>query len=335
MCDYEKERAANIERNKALLDGLGLGGKDKQLFESKAKPKKKVVKSSRKRKLEDLDHGFPKKAPRFEVAPAEMETRRSQRNIGKVVDYNAENLGGLPVAVSLRASRKKSGPTGRESGKRTQDPKVYGSIPGIKVGTWWPTRQGCSADAVHAPWVAGISAGPQGAYSVALSGGYDDDVDLGYALQVIFILDTHHLELKCGPLSFVELARTPDQLRTAPQSSDQTFENHFNKALKKSAETRKPVRVIRGYKAMSSFAPKEGYRYDGLYVVQKAWIEQGLNPGGYLVCKFAFLSLPEQGPLPVRSDDEEDGSDDNDADADAEDASPADADSNGDVDEES
>ncbi len=27
--------------------------------------------------------------------------------------------------------------------------------------------------------------GPQGAYSVALSGGYDDDVDLGYALYVI------------------------------------------------------------------------------------------------------------------------------------------------------
>lgn len=32
------------------------------------------------------------------------------------------------------------------------------------------------------PWVAGISGGPDGAYSVALSGGYDDDVDLGYAL---------------------------------------------------------------------------------------------------------------------------------------------------------
>jgi E3 ubiquitin-protein ligase UHRF1 len=30
--------------------------------------------------------------------------------------------------------------------------------------------------------VAGISAGSEGAYSVALSGGYDDDVDLGYAL---------------------------------------------------------------------------------------------------------------------------------------------------------
>lgn len=32
------------------------------------------------------------------------------------------------------------------------------------------------------PWVGGISGGSKGAYSVALSGGYNDDVDLGYAL---------------------------------------------------------------------------------------------------------------------------------------------------------
>ena len=32
------------------------------------------------------------------------------------------------------------------------------------------------------PWVGCISGGHDGAYSVALSGGYEDDVDLGYAL---------------------------------------------------------------------------------------------------------------------------------------------------------
>lgn len=35
---------------------------------------------------------------------------------------------------------------------------------------------------VCSPWVAGISGGPDGCYSVALSGGYEDDVDLGVAL---------------------------------------------------------------------------------------------------------------------------------------------------------
>jgi hypothetical protein len=32
------------------------------------------------------------------------------------------------------------------------------------------------------PWVAGISGSPGGAYSVALSGGYEDDVDMGECL---------------------------------------------------------------------------------------------------------------------------------------------------------
>lgn len=109
------------------------------------------------------------------------------------------------------------GPQGRESGIRKHNPwvirlvyiwgwlkicsKTYGSIPDVQVGTWWETREGCSSDSIHAfvhpmntlmrpiwlfrrPWVAGISSGPQGAYSVALSGGYEDDVDLGYALWV-------------------------------------------------------------------------------------------------------------------------------------------------------
>jgi hypothetical protein len=37
------------------------------------------------------------------------------------------------------------------------------------------------------PWVAGISGGPDGCYSVALSGGYEDDVDLGEGLYVPFL----------------------------------------------------------------------------------------------------------------------------------------------------
>ena len=43
----------------------------------------------------------------------------------------------------------------------------------------------CGSDeqiSMNRPVVAGITCGPQGAFSVALSGGYDDDVDLGYGL---------------------------------------------------------------------------------------------------------------------------------------------------------
>ena len=32
---------------------------------------------------------------------------------------------------------------------------------------------------IYRPWVAGIHGGADGAYSVALSGGYEDDIDMG------------------------------------------------------------------------------------------------------------------------------------------------------------
>ena len=42
---------------------------------------------------------------------------------------------------------------------------------GVAVGTWWATRLECCADGIHRPTVAGIHGGPDGAYSIALSGG--------------------------------------------------------------------------------------------------------------------------------------------------------------------
>lgn len=51
-------------------------------------------------------------------------------------------------------------------------------------------------------------------------------------------------------------------LRTAPQSKDQTL-SRGNQALIVSAQTKQPIRVIRGFKLDNAFAPEEGYRYDG------------------------------------------------------------------------
>lgn len=42
-----------------------------------------------------------------------------------------------------------------------------------------------------------------------------------------------------------------------------------NSWWQRSTITNKPVRVIRGYKLDSPYAPSEGYRYDGLYTVEK------------------------------------------------------------------
>ena len=61
------------------------------------------------------------------------------------------------------------------------NPKSFGEIPGVENGKWWATRMEASRDGCHAPTVAGISGNEkEGCWSIALSGGYEDDVDEGY-----------------------------------------------------------------------------------------------------------------------------------------------------------
>ncbi|KAF8898706.1 PUA-like domain-containing protein [Infundibulicybe gibba] len=301
---YEKDRELNIQKNRELLESLGLS---KPKFEPREKPHQRKSKGTKRKLhcrrpnistpeklLEPLDEGEneqpqPKSQKTSLVGdpPIPSGIRRSSRNQGRPVDYKSEKQIGSPVPLShSKVMRDNTGPLGREGGIRKHDPKTFGPIPGIEVGTWWETREGCSTDAIHAPWVAGISGGCDGAYSVALSGGYDDDVDLGYAFTYT----------GSGGRDLKGTKAAPKNLRTAPQSSDQTFENSFNKALKRSSETGKPVRVIRGYKLQSLYAPSEGYRYDGLYTVERVNI--------------ITVRLAGQPPLPRRAvDGEEEASD--------------------------
>lgn len=56
----------------------------------------------------------------------------------------------------------------------------YGPVPGVEVGTCWKFRLQVSEAGVHRPHVAGIHGREtDGAYSLVLSGGYEDDVDNG------------------------------------------------------------------------------------------------------------------------------------------------------------
>jgi hypothetical protein len=75
--------------------------------------------------------------------------------------------------------------------------KKFGHISGAPVGTKWDTRcawlstfmllvindcnyrELCSKAGVHTPTIAGISGSRYGAYSIVLSGAYEDDEDNG------------------------------------------------------------------------------------------------------------------------------------------------------------
>jgi len=83
------------------------------------------------------------------------------------------------------------------------------------------------------------------------------------------------------------------------QVKDQTWEDSGNAALLKSSFTGKPVRVIRGAHEGSSFAPKSGLRYDGLFVVDKAWMATGKE--GFQICRYTMTRV---GSEPVEVADE-------------------------------
>ncbi|KAF8197099.1 PUA-like domain-containing protein [Pholiota molesta] len=144
----------------------------------------------------------------------------------------------------------------------------------IQRGQGWNTlreQEGLCAKGVHSKTVAGISGSVrEGAYSIVLSGGYRDDKDEG---------------------DFFIYTGTGGQEDTfagggGPQVADQTFEHKDNAALLKSAETKRPVRVVRGVNVQSKYAPPSGYRYDGLYVVERAYM--GKNADGYQFASMSF-----------------------------------------------
>ncbi|VDI02745.1 E3 ubiquitin-protein ligase UHRF1 [Mytilus galloprovincialis] len=145
----------------------------------------------------------------------------------------------------------------------------------------------CCRDGIHRPTVAGIHAGQDGSFSIALSGGYEDNIDLGDCF-------TYTGE---GGRDLKGTANKPKNLRTAPQSKDQTL-TRGNLALSRNVETGNPVRVIRGYKLQqfSQFAPEDGYRYDDLYTVEKYWSTTGQS--GFLVWKFVLRRCTDQPPPP-------------------------------------
>uniref|UniRef100_A0A8C5DBE0 E3 ubiquitin-protein ligase UHRF n=1 Tax=Gouania willdenowi TaxID=441366 RepID=A0A8C5DBE0_GOUWI len=179
----------------------------------------------------------------------------------------------------------------------------YGPIPGIPVGSLWKFRVQVSESGVHRPHVAGIHGrSNDGAYSLVLAGGYEDDVDDGN-------------EFTYTGSGGRDLSGNK---RTAEQSCDQTL-THMNRALalncnvpvndKNGAESKnwkegKPVRVVRNCKGRkhSKYSPEEGNRYDGIYKIVKYWPAEGKS--GFLVWRY-LLKRDDDEPAPWTRDGKE------------------------------
>lgn len=145
---------------------------------------------------------------------------------------------------------------------------IFGEIAGIEEGHWFEGRKEMMPTSFHRNWGAGIDGnGSEGTAAIVLSGGYEDDKDLGD--EIIYT------------------GAGGNDPNTGKQIADQTWENRGNAGLVKSMNEGLPVRVIRGHQHNSPFSPKSGYSYAGLYSVVDAWLETGKS--GYKICRFRLV----------------------------------------------
>ena len=149
----------------------------------------------------------------------------------------------------------------------------FGNVPGVLPGSTFLSRRHLYDAGVHRQLQAGIAGTPvQGAESIVLSGGYEDDAD--YGDEIVYT----------GQGGQAGGRQVADQELT-----------RGNAALVTSIATGKPVRVTRGAEHKSPYSPATGYRYDGLFVVEDYWSERGRS--GFLVWQYRMTSTATSPPL--------------------------------------
>lgn len=142
---------------------------------------------------------------------------------------------------------------------------MIGDIEGVNPGQYFADRKALHSAGIHRGLMRGI--GAQGE-SIVLSGGYKDDRDEGDV--VIYTGEGGRDEA------------------TGHQIADQQM-TRGNLFLAKHYQEGNPIRVCRGYKLDSPYAPQSGYRYDGLFRIESCWNEKGED--GFLIWRYRLVKL--------------------------------------------
>lgn len=146
-------------------------------------------------------------------------------------------------------------------------PRNFGHIENIKEGQAFEDRASLKAAGVHNEIQAGIAGSQsEGAESIVVSGGYEDDIDNGD--EIIYT--------GSGGRKANERVQTFDQELTRK-----------NLALARSGDEGLPVRVTRGFQARSPYSPEAGYQYAGIYYVEDYWSEKGKS--GFIIWRYRLV----------------------------------------------
>lgn len=154
----------------------------------------------------------------------------------------------------------------------------YGHVPGIGEGQIFSGQDEAADLKVHRDHRGGIvGSRKRGAESIVVSGGYEDDEDDGEVLIY-----------------------TGQGGRKGPhQVCDQKLTSK-NESLRTSWVNKRPVRVIRAINPRRSKSGKlrhDGYRYDGLYIVEDFWQTRGRS--GFLVYKSLLVKITDPPSMDV------------------------------------
>lgn len=145
---------------------------------------------------------------------------------------------------------------------------LFGAPEGVNENDNFPDRNAVRDAGLHRSPMRGIDGnGTEGVAAIVLSGGYEDDRDLGN--EIVY---TGHGGNDSG---------------TGKQIDHQSWKSTGNAGLVVSEIRQLPVRVIRGFNHNSAWSPKTGYRYGGIYFVVEHWEEIGKS--GFKICRFKLV----------------------------------------------
>lgn len=217
----------------------------------------------------------PERKRRRKSTATRTEDDEDTSDYGKVLlpprEHPIFGVDGIMHGIALKKGRRKTPVLDPRFPQRNA--KVYGHN-GLQVGACFPFQIVALSRGAHGVSQGGISGNKEtGAYSIVVSGQYDDlDQDSGDILYYSGS-NSHDNEDPRGP----------------PPSTQGTL------ALQASLASENPVRVLRSSSCKSIYAPKDGFRYDGLYKVVSTRYPTNMKGGKYE--QFKLVRLEGQPPI--------------------------------------
>ncbi|KAL6718268.1 hypothetical protein ACLMJK_004356 [Lecanora helva] len=145
---------------------------------------------------------------------------------------------------------------------------------GLRIGQWWPLRISALKDGAHGAMQAGIAGNQDdGAFSIVISGGYEG------------------MDEDNGDTVYYSGSNSHDNKEAEAQISVST------QSMLTSYERNRSIRVLRSAKGNATFAPKAGFRYDGLYNITNV-DRRAVNQKGGAYVRFKLERKAGQEPIP-------------------------------------